>query len=106
MRKLLRSSLGSGKEALSEYGERLAGKIGELEEKIYEQAGKKFNLNSPKQLGVVLFEDLRMPYAKKTKTGYSTNADILEKLAPDHPIILGNNVSQYLKCLIFEVNDR
>ncbi len=75
------------KEALSEYGERLAGKIGELEEKIYEQAGKKFNLNSPKQLGVVLFEDLRMPYAKKTKTGYSTNADILEKLAPQYPIV-------------------
>ena len=75
------------KESLREYGEKLAGKIEELEEKIYAQAGKKFNLNSPKQLGVVLFEDLRMPYAKKTKTGYSTNADILEKLAPQYPIV-------------------
>ena len=46
-----------------------------------------FNINSPKQLGVILFEDLKMPFAKKTKTGYSTSADILEKLAPDYPIV-------------------
>lgn len=75
------------KEALSEYGQQLTGRISELEASIHAQAGKDFNINSPKQLGVILFEDLKMPYAKKTKTGYSTNADILEKLAPDYPIV-------------------
>lgn len=75
------------KEALSEYGQQLTGRISELETSIHAQAGKDFNINSPKQLGVILFEDLKMPYAKKTKTGYSTNADILEKLAPDYPIV-------------------
>ncbi|MDO4975627.1 MAG: DNA polymerase I [Eubacteriales bacterium] len=75
------------KEALKEYGDQLVGKIEDLEKRIYEQAGKEFNINSPKQLGVVLFEDLKMPFAKKTKTGYSTNADILEKLKADYPIV-------------------
>ena len=75
------------KEALKEYGSQLTGRIGELEQSIHRQAGKDFNINSPKQLGVVLFEDLKMPFAKKTKTGYSTGADILEKLAPDYPIV-------------------
>lgn len=75
------------KEALVEYGQQLTGRISELEDSIHAQAGKDFNINSPKQLGVILFEDLKMPYAKKTKTGYSTNADILEKLAPDYPIV-------------------
>lgn len=75
------------KEALKEYGDQLVGRIEELEKNIYEQAGKTFNINSPKQLGVILFEDLKMPFAKKTKTGYSTSADILEKLAPDYPIV-------------------
>ena len=75
------------KDALKEYGEQLTGRIAELEESIHTQAGKDFNINSPKQLGVVLFEDLKMPFAKKTKTGYSTSADILEKLAPDYPIV-------------------
>ncbi|MBS6723138.1 MAG: DNA polymerase I [Clostridiales bacterium] len=75
------------KEALSEYGQQLTGRISELEASIHAQAGKDFNINSPKQLGVILFEDLKMPYAKKTKTGYSTSADILEKLAPDYPIV-------------------
>ena len=65
----------------------LLDRIEELEQNIYEQAGKTFNINSPKQLGVILFEDLKMPFAKKTKTGYSTSADILEKLAPDYPIV-------------------
>ena len=75
------------KDALKEYGERLTGRISELETSIHQQAGKEFNINSPKQLGVILFEDLKMPFAKKTKTGYSTSADILEKLAPDYPIV-------------------
>ena len=72
---------------LKEYGEKLTGRIGELEQQIYEQAGKEFNINSPKQLGVVLFEDLKLPYGKKTKTGYSTAADVLEKLAEEHAIV-------------------
>lgn len=75
------------KEALEEYGQQLLGRIQELESSIHKQAGKEFNINSPKQLGVVLFEDLNMPYAKKTKTGYSTGAEILEKLAPEYPIV-------------------
>ena len=74
-------------EALKEYGNALAVKITELEERIYEQAGEKFNINSPKQLGVILFEKMQLPGSKKTKTGYSTSADVLEKLAPEQPII-------------------
>lgn len=74
-------------EALKEYGEQLIGRIDELEQEIYEDAGEAFNINSPKQLGVILFEKLRMPNGKKTKTGYSTAADVLERLAPDYPIV-------------------
>ena len=74
-------------QALKEYGNALAVKIAELEERIYEQAGEKFNINSPKQLGVILFEKMQLPGSKKTKTGYSTSADVLEKLAPEQPII-------------------
>ena len=74
-------------EALHEYGENLTGRIASLEASIYEQAGEKFNINSPKQLGLILFEKLQMPHAKKTKTGYSTAADVLEKLAPEYPIV-------------------
>lgn len=72
---------------LKVYGEQLTGRIAELEEMIYEAAGEKFNINSPKQLGVILFEKLNLPHGKKTKTGYSTAADVLEKLAPDFPIV-------------------
>lgn len=74
-------------EALREYGDKLAVRIGELEQKIYEEAGEEFNINSPKQLGVILFEKLSLPNGKKTKTGYSTAADVLEHLAPDYPIV-------------------
>ena len=74
-------------EALKVYGDRLGEKIAELEKEIYELAGERFNINSPKQLGVVLFENMKIPGGKKTKTGYSTAADVLEKLAPDYPII-------------------
>ena len=74
-------------EALKQYGEQLTGRIGELETEIYALAGENFNINSPKQLGVILFEKLKLPYGKKTKTGYSTAADVLEKLAGEYPIV-------------------
>ena len=74
-------------EELKAYGDALTGRIGELEQKIYEQAGTEFNINSPKQLGEILFERLKLPGGKKTKTGYSTAADVLEKLAGDHYIV-------------------
>ncbi len=74
-------------EALKAYGSQLGGRIVELEKQIYEEAGEMFNINSPKQLGTVLFEHLGLPNGKKTKTGYSTAADVLEKLAPDYPIV-------------------
>ena len=74
-------------EALKIYGEQLAEKIVTVEKQIYEQTGETFNINSPKQLGVILFEKLGLPHGKKTKTGYSTSADILDKLAPDYPVV-------------------
>ena len=72
---------------LKEYGDALTGRISELEESIWEKAGVHFNINSPKQLGEVLFGTMQLPGGKKTKTGYSTAADVLEKLAPEHPIV-------------------
>lgn len=75
------------KAELEAYGAQLTGRISELETSIYEKAGETFNINSPKQLGVILFEKLQMPNGKKTKTGYSTAADVLERLAPDYPIV-------------------
>lgn len=74
-------------EALRFYGDQLGSKIVELEKEIYEMAGEEFNINSPKQLGVVLFEHMQLPNGKKTKTGYSTAADVLDKLAPDYPVV-------------------
>ena len=74
-------------EALKRYGEELYTRIVELEKEIYLDAGEEFNINSPKQLGVILFEKLQMPGGKKTKSGYSTAADVLDKLAPDYPIV-------------------
>lgn len=74
-------------EELRIYGEELAAQIEVLEKEIYEGAGEKFNINSPKQLGHILFEKLQMPYGKKTKTGYSTAADVLEKLAGEYPLV-------------------
>ena len=74
-------------DALKQYGDQLAGKIAELEKEIYEEAGETFNINSPKQLGVVLCENMKLPGGRKTKTGYSTAADVLEKLAPEHPVV-------------------
>lgn len=72
---------------LRAYGQKLAGRIQELEKEICDSAGQSFNINSPKQLGKILFEDLKLPYGKKTKTGYSTAADVLEKLAPENRIV-------------------
>jgi DNA polymerase-1 len=72
---------------LKAYGEALTGRIAELEQAVYEQAGCEFNINSPKQLGEVLFEKMGIKGGKKTKTGYSTAADVLEKLAPDYPVV-------------------
>ena len=72
---------------LRAYGEALNGRIDELEKNIHEKAGCSFNINSPKQLGEVLFEKMQIPGGKKTKTGYSTAADVLDKLAPDYPIV-------------------
>ena len=80
-------------EALKSYGDQLGGRITELEQEICEEAGETFNINSPKQLGVILFEKLGLPGGKKTKTGYSTAADVLDKLAPDHPIV--NKILEY-----------
>lgn len=73
--------------ALYEFGESLNGAIVSLQEEIWRYAGGEFNINSPKQLGEVLFDRLMLPYGKKTKTGWSTNADILEKLRGKHPIV-------------------
>lgn len=75
------------KEELSLYGEKLQESIAALESEIYKMAGETFNINSPKQLGVILFEKLKLPFGKKTKTGYSTSAEILEKLKLEDPII-------------------
>ena len=74
-------------EALHAYGAVLGEQVDALAEKIYEQAGQRFNINSPKQLGEVLFDKMGLPAAKKTKSGYSTAADVLEKLALDYPIV-------------------
>ena len=75
------------KEALHSFGEMLTKRISDCEEIIYSYAGGTFNINSPKQLGEVLFETLGLPPVKKTKSGYSTNAEVLEKLKNRHPII-------------------
>lgn len=75
------------KKELETYSQKLNERIKQLETQIYELAGEQFNINSPKQLGVILFEKLNLPFAKKTKTGYSTSADIMEKLQCEHPVV-------------------
>lgn len=97
---------------LIEMGQELKSKLTAIEQKIYALAGTEFNINSPKQLGVVLFETLGLPIIKKTKTGYSTAADVLEKLQPEHPVIdyileyrqLGKLNSTYIEGLLKVVN--
>ncbi len=81
------------KAQLNELGEKFKNIITNLEKEIFELAGEEFNINSPKQLGVILFEKLELPVIKKTKTGYSTNADVLEKLRDKHEII--DKITEY-----------
>ncbi len=73
--------------ALVDFGDQLRQSISQLEKQIYDYAGKEFNINSPKQLGEILFDGLKLPHGKKTKTGYSTNAEVLKKLEGEYPII-------------------
>ncbi|WP_404453836.1 DNA polymerase I [Oceanobacillus kapialis] len=97
---------------LEEMGVDLKGRLAELEKEVHELAGETFNLNSPKQLGPILFEKLQLPVVKKTKTGYSTAADVLEKLESEHEIIpklllyrqLGKLQSTYIEGLLKVVN--
>ncbi|NLY21336.1 MAG: DNA polymerase I, partial [Tissierellia bacterium] len=72
---------------LEDIGVELTKEIDNLTAEIYKQAGHEFNINSPKQLGVILFDELNLPVIKKTKTGYSTNVEVLEKLSDEHPIV-------------------
>lgn len=78
---------------LDELGDKFNKKLKLLEEVIYEFAGERFNINSPKQLGIILFERLNLTAAKKTKTGYSTDIEVLEKLKTEHPVI--NKIIEY-----------
>ncbi|WP_338451399.1 DNA polymerase I [Niallia oryzisoli] len=102
------------RERLSSMGEELKSRLNDLEELIYALAGEAFNINSPKQLGVILFEKLGLPAIKKTKTGYSTSADVLEKLEDDHEIIrqillfrqLGKLQSTYIEGLLKVINPK
>ncbi|WP_341201907.1 DNA polymerase I [Planomicrobium okeanokoites] len=101
------------KAQLSDMGEELSAKLEKIESEIYSLAGQEFNINSPKQLGVILFEKLGLPALKKTKTGYSTAADVLEKLEGQHEIIshillyrqLGKLLSTYIEGLLKEIHD-
>lgn len=100
------------RERLQSLGEELQVRLDELTEKIYDLAGAKFNINSPKQLGEILFDKLGLPVLKKTKTGYSTSADVLEKLAPQHEIVeeilhyrqVGKLISTYVEGLLKEID--
>ncbi|WP_166242254.1 DNA polymerase I [Paenibacillus turpanensis] len=99
---------------LKNYGKELSEHISRLEQQIYSLAGTEFNINSPKQLGEILFEKLGLPAWKKTKTGYSTDAEVLEKLAPYHEIVanilhyrqLAKLQSTYVEGLLKEINGR
>lgn len=101
-------------ERLRSMGDEINQKLKEVEYRIYDLAGEAFNINSPKQLGVILFEKLQLPPLKKTKTGYSTSADVLEKLEEDHEIIrdilhyrqLGKIQSTYIEGLLKVVNPK
>lgn len=98
---------------LQDMGKEFTAQLQQIEQRIYELAGTTFNINSPKQLGTILFEKLQLPIVKKTKTGYSTSADVLEKLAPYHEIIeqilhyrqLGKLQSTYVEGLMKVVRE-
>lgn len=82
-----REGVQADRKELVQMSKLLEEKVAALETDIYDLAGEEFNINSPKQLGVILFEKMKLPFAKKTKTGYSTSADILEKLKNEDPIV-------------------
>ena len=82
-----REGIAVDRATLDAFGKMLSQRIDDCEKLIYSYSGEPFNINSPKQLGVLLFEKLELPHGKKTKTGYSTNAEVLEKLRDKHPII-------------------
>ena len=86
----------ASKDKLKEYSDKLGVRIADLTAEIYREAGQEFNINSPKQMGIVLFEKMGIQGAKRTKTGYSTAEDVLEKLAPDHPIVA--HILEYRSC--------
>ncbi|MDE6150183.1 MAG: DNA polymerase I [Ruminococcus sp.] len=98
---------------IKEFGEQLSVNIQRITDEIYSYAGKEFNISSPKQLGQVLFEDLKLPVKKKTKSGYSTNAEVLESLISKHPIVpliieyrtLTKLNSTYVEGLLKEIED-
>jgi len=100
------------RQGIEKFGRMLGEKIKEIQERIYEQAGEEFNINSPKQLGVILFERLSIPAKKKTKSGYSTSADVLEGLESDYPIVrdvleyrtLSKLLSTYCEGLLREID--
>ena len=102
------------KDELIQFGKTLKIEIEKLTKLIYELAGEEFNINSPKQLGIILFEKIKLPVIKKTKSGYSTDVDVLEKLKKEHPIIekileyrqLGKLNSTYVEGLIPFINEK
>lgn len=87
LRDMEENGIRARQEVLEQISQEFAVRLQELEQEIYGLAGEDFNINSPKQLGVILFERLKLPYGKKTKTGYSTAAGVLEKLEQEHPIV-------------------
>lgn len=107
------TGVATDKEALAKIGTELSARITDLQSRIYGIAGEKFNINSPKQLGVILFEKIGLTPIKKTKTGYSTAADVLEKLESEHEIIshillyrqLAKLNSTYIEGLLKEIHD-
>jgi DNA polymerase-1 len=100
------------RERLEKLGEELKKQLDVLTQEIYDLAGTEFNINSPKQLGEILFDKMGLPVLKKTKTGYSTSADVLEKLAPQHEIVekilhfrqVGKLISTYVEGLLKEID--
>jgi len=100
------------RERLVRLGEELKEQLDSLTQEIYDLAGTEFNINSPKQLGEILYDKLGLPVLKKTKTGYSTSADVLEKLAPQHEIVekilhfrqVGKLISTYVEGLLKEID--
>ena len=102
------------KNELIEFGKEILAKMNVITEEIYEMCGETFNINSPKQLGVILFEKLELPIIKKTKSGYSTDVDVLEKLKKHHPVIekileyrqLAKLNSTYVEGLLPYINEK